>query len=86
MDDSQYGIRDRRGHWRPFKPLGYPPLFVWPAQPKALAKWLFGHDGYMLPWNLFYASIAVVLLALSHAIDGDNEDADIRLANILAGS
>jgi sterol desaturase/sphingolipid hydroxylase (fatty acid hydroxylase superfamily) len=60
MDDSQYGIRDRRGHWRAFKPLGYPPLFVWPAQPKALARWLFGHDGYMLPWNLFYASIALL--------------------------
>jgi hypothetical protein len=58
MDDSQYGIRDRRGYWRPFKPVMNAPIFVWPVQPKVLAKWLFGHDGYMLPWNLFYASIA----------------------------
>src|SRR5262245_36919837 len=59
MDDSQYGTRDRRGYWKPFKPVANAPLFVWPVRPKMLAKFFFGHDGYMLPWNLFYASITV---------------------------
>ncbi len=60
MDDSQYGIRDRRGYWRPFRPVMNAPIFVWPVQPKVLARFLFGNDGYMLPWNLFYTSIAVI--------------------------
>src|SRR5258708_5520974 len=60
MDDSQYGIRDRRGHWRPFKPLVFAPVFVLPVRPKLLARFVFDHDGYMLPWNFFYGAIAVV--------------------------
>src|SRR5882724_11467068 len=60
MDDSQFGVRDRRGHWRTFKPLRYPAVFVWPLQPKMIAKWVLVPDGYMLPWNLFYAAIAVL--------------------------
>ena len=60
MDDTSFGTRDRRGHWRPFKPVSYAPVFRWPFEPKVFAKWLFGHDGYMFPWNFFYAVIAVL--------------------------
>jgi sterol desaturase/sphingolipid hydroxylase (fatty acid hydroxylase superfamily) len=40
--------------------LEYPPLFVWPVQPLAVLKWLFGFPGYLLPWNLLYAGIALL--------------------------
>ena len=51
--------RDKRGDWKPFKAIEYPPVFVWPAQPLAFLKWLFGYPGYILPWNLLYAALAV---------------------------
>jgi len=59
MDDSKYGIRNKRGDWRPTLPITYPPLFAWPVKPIATAKWLFRYDGYILPWSLFYALVAV---------------------------
>jgi hypothetical protein len=30
MDETLYGRRDQRGHWRPFAPLRYLPVFVLP--------------------------------------------------------
>ncbi|HEY3148401.1 MAG TPA: hypothetical protein VGJ75_18735 [Dongiaceae bacterium] len=60
MDDSRYGTRNRRGDWKPARLLEYPPLFVWPVQPLAVLKWLFGFPGYLLPWNLLYAGIALL--------------------------
>jgi sterol desaturase/sphingolipid hydroxylase (fatty acid hydroxylase superfamily) len=59
MDDSIYGQRDRRDHWKPFRLVEYPAVFVWPARPLAILRWLFGYPGYILPWNLFYAAVAV---------------------------
>jgi sterol desaturase/sphingolipid hydroxylase (fatty acid hydroxylase superfamily) len=59
MDDALYGRRDRRGHWKPFNLVKYPPVFVWPMQPLGIVKWLFGYPSYVLPWNLFYAAVAV---------------------------
>ena len=61
MDDSLYGTRDRRGHWRPFEPVHYPPVFVWPAQPVRFLKWLLGYPGFILPWNLIYAALGTIL-------------------------
>src|SRR5262245_44544362 len=55
MDDTIYGTRDKRGHWKPLRLVDYGPLFVWPAKPLALLEWFFGYPGYILPWNLFYA-------------------------------
>ncbi len=40
MDDSQYGRRDGRDNWRPLRAVTYPPVFVWPARPLALLRWL----------------------------------------------
>jgi len=60
MEDTKYGKRDKRGDWKPFKSIEYPPVFVWPAQPLGFLKWLFGFSGYILPWNLFYAALALV--------------------------
>jgi sterol desaturase/sphingolipid hydroxylase (fatty acid hydroxylase superfamily) len=61
MDDAEYGKRDGRGNWKPFKAIAYPPVFVWPAQPFGFLKWLFGYPGYILPWNTAYAAVAVLL-------------------------
>ncbi len=61
MDDARYGQRDKRGHWKPFKLVHYPPVFVWPAQPLGILKWLFGYPSYLLPWNLLYAAIAAAV-------------------------
>jgi sterol desaturase/sphingolipid hydroxylase (fatty acid hydroxylase superfamily) len=59
MDDAAYGARDRGGHWKPFRLVEYPAVFVWPLRPLAIAKWLFAYPGYVLPWNLLYAAVAV---------------------------
>ena len=61
MDDKAFGIRDRKGFWHPFKPIEYPPVFVWPAEPRGILKWLFGYPGYLYPWNIFYAALAVLV-------------------------
>jgi sterol desaturase/sphingolipid hydroxylase (fatty acid hydroxylase superfamily) len=60
MDDTLYGRRDQRGHWRPLTPLRYPPVFVLPPRPAGFLRWLFGYDGYLWPWNALYAAIAVL--------------------------
>lgn len=60
MDDTLYGKRDKRGDWKPLNFLEYPPVFVWPAQPRRLLHWFFGYPGYILPWNLGYAALSLV--------------------------
>jgi sterol desaturase/sphingolipid hydroxylase (fatty acid hydroxylase superfamily) len=61
MNDTDYGHEDARGHWSPNRPISYGPAFDWPPDPKRLGKWLFGFPGYFLPWNVFYAGMALVL-------------------------
>ena len=61
MDDARYGQRDKRGNWKPFKPVEYPAVFVWPLQPRGILQWLFSYPSYILPWNLLYAAIAVAV-------------------------
>jgi sterol desaturase/sphingolipid hydroxylase (fatty acid hydroxylase superfamily) len=51
--------RDRRGDWQPPELIKAPPLFVWPIRPLAFLKWFFGWQGYLFPWNVTYAAIAV---------------------------
>jgi len=57
LDDSAFGSRDRRGDWRPDKPITYPPVFIWPPAPQKFLRWFFGFPGYIWPWNLLYAAI-----------------------------
>jgi sterol desaturase/sphingolipid hydroxylase (fatty acid hydroxylase superfamily) len=63
MDESRYGTDDKRGNWAPKKAISYGPAFAWPPQPKAFLKWVFGFPGYLLPWNVFYAILAVLIWA-----------------------
>ncbi|MBN8629692.1 MAG: sterol desaturase family protein [Rhodobacterales bacterium] len=57
MKDTDFGSRDKRGHWTPNKKPQRAPIFVWPAQPKKFLKWL---PGYVWPWNFSYFTVALV--------------------------
>ncbi len=59
-DAATLGRRDRRGDWRPENLITPPPLFVWPPRPLAMAKWVFGFPGYLLPWNVLWALLATI--------------------------
>ncbi len=59
MDESEFGREDSRGHWAPDRRISYGPAFAWPPRPKAFLKWVFGFPGYLLPWNIPYALLAV---------------------------
>ena len=61
IDDSKFGTRDKRGDWKPFKLSGPAPIFQWPLNPLKILKWLFGIQGYILPWTFFYGTIAIIL-------------------------
>ena len=61
MSESQFGREDARGNWVPDRPISYGPAFAWPPQPKALVKWFFGFPGYLLPWNIPYALLAIFI-------------------------
>lgn len=61
MNESKYGSRDTKGHWKPFKRISYGPLFSWPPKLFELLKWFFGYNGFLMPWNLFYFAIAALL-------------------------
>ncbi len=61
MKEADFGKRDKLGYWKPFKRIEYPPLFTMPVKPVAIAKWLFGFPGYLLPWNLLYAAAALAV-------------------------
>ena len=56
MDDLAFGMRDKRGNWKPSKILAYPNVFVWPVRPGAILRWI---PDYLAPWNLLYAAIGV---------------------------
>lgn len=67
MDDSQYGKRDKAGYWKPFAAITYPEVFVWPAKPMAILKWI---PEYLWPWNGLYALIGILFwLYLSPSLD-----------------
>lgn len=59
MDEMNFGSRDARGNWSPKKPIDYGPAFAWPPKPGAVLKWFFAFPGYLLPWNLLYAIVAI---------------------------
>jgi sterol desaturase/sphingolipid hydroxylase (fatty acid hydroxylase superfamily) len=70
VDDTRYGRDDGRGNWIPAKPISYGPAFAWPPQPVAFLKWFFGFPGFLMPWTVPYALLAVFIWAyLTPALD-----------------
>ena len=55
MDESGSGTRDRRGHWRPDRPLEVAPILVWPWSLARFLRWL---PSYFLPYNLPFMALA----------------------------
>jgi sterol desaturase/sphingolipid hydroxylase (fatty acid hydroxylase superfamily) len=60
MADSEWGKRDSRGEWVPENLPVPSPIFSRPWRIKNVAKYLFAPEGFLWPWNLFFAGIAVV--------------------------
>ena len=69
MDESNYG-KEERGQWAPFKRISYGPAFAWPWSPIPFLKWVFGVPGFLLPWTIPYALLAVAIwLWLTPSLD-----------------
>ena len=51
--------RTASGDWRPPELIKLPPIYAWPPQPAAVAKWLFGFPGYLWPMNSLTLAIAI---------------------------
>jgi sterol desaturase/sphingolipid hydroxylase (fatty acid hydroxylase superfamily) len=60
VDDTILGIRNKRGDWKPNAPIQFAPVLIWPPKPVALVNWLFGAQGFFLPWNITFTVIAFV--------------------------
>jgi len=52
MVDQTQAERPNTGGWLPPETIQTPPLFVWPPNPRGLFTWLFGKEGYLLPFNI----------------------------------
>ena len=61
LDENKFGIRDKRGNWKPFKLSEPAPIFQLPLNFIKIFKWIFGIYGYIFPWNFFYGLIAIIL-------------------------
>ena len=52
--------RDARGEWQPDTLPKPSPLFRWPPQLAAAARYLFGREGFLFPYNAIYVGIATL--------------------------
>ncbi len=57
MDDLLYGMRNKRGDWKPKDAMQPPPVFVWPPRPLAFLRWL---PHYVFPWNTLFFALALL--------------------------
>ena len=60
MSEAAVGAKFSQGDTPPATPILAPPVFVWPPQPVALVRFLFGYPGYFLPLNILYMGLAVL--------------------------
>ncbi len=58
MQTKFAGKRNKRGDWRPEKPLE-PVRVFWPFDPTGVAKWFAGYPSYLFPWGIFYMAIPI---------------------------
>ena len=56
IDDTLYGVRNKRGDWQPRESLQPAPVFVFPPRPLVFLKWL---PHYFLPWNVLFMATAL---------------------------
>ena len=58
--DTEFGTRDKKGHWKPFGKILTNPLYIIPPQPIKFLKWLFGWNGYIFPMQFIWACMAFI--------------------------
>ena len=61
IDDSKFGIRNKRGDWKPFVLSESAPIFQWPLKVSKIFKWLLFFPGYIFPWGFIYGGLAVLI-------------------------
>ena len=59
MTEQSVSDRDAKGDWRPDALIKLPPIYAWPPNPRAVAKWFTGFPGYLWPLNALLLLIAV---------------------------
>ena len=52
--------RDQRGDWHPAVRPDAPPIWKWPPRPLQVLQWIFANPGYLFPWNVMFAGIAIL--------------------------
>ncbi len=57
MDNSSFGVRDKRGDWIPKKLLEPAPIWSYPPQPKKILAWL---PAYFFPYNMLFMISALI--------------------------
>ena len=60
MDDTKFGLKDKRGNYIPVDKVQINPPYIIPFQPIKFIKFLFGWNGYIFPWQFIWASIAII--------------------------
>ena len=61
MAEASWGVRDEQGEWRPDELPKPSPLFTPPLRIKAILSYLFAPGGILVPFNLIYLGLAVVI-------------------------
>lgn len=59
MAEQSMSDRDAKGFWCPDENIKSPPIYAWPPQPRAVAKWFVGFPGYLWPLNALVLTISV---------------------------
>lgn len=60
MAEVAESTRSRREDWYPEARPDAPPIWKWPPRPLAIMRFIFGNPGYLFPWNVMFAGIAIV--------------------------
>jgi sterol desaturase/sphingolipid hydroxylase (fatty acid hydroxylase superfamily) len=60
MHDELKEERDAQGEWTPDALPEPAPIFAWPPRVRKSLSWLFAPEGFLWPYNLLYALMAVV--------------------------
>jgi sterol desaturase/sphingolipid hydroxylase (fatty acid hydroxylase superfamily) len=57
LDDSVYGVRNKRGDWAPTARREIAPLWAWPPRWLDVLRWI---PGYLWPWNALHMATALL--------------------------
>jgi sterol desaturase/sphingolipid hydroxylase (fatty acid hydroxylase superfamily) len=57
MDDTIFGVRNKRGDWAPQRRNEIAPFWAWPPRFMAVLKWI---PAYLFPWSALHMSTALL--------------------------